>query len=232
MAPRWSIARLLELFRGRDARADLKRRSIAHARFVVVDVETSGLDTRRDRLLSIGAVGVAGAAIRPADSFELVLRQPVASGHDNILLHGIAGGQQRTGVPADEAMRLFSAFAGTDTLVAYHADFDRQFLERAARDTHATFVTAARWQWIDAAWLAPALLHSDSGNRLSLDAWCAAYGITHMARHNAASDALATAELFLMLLERAARKGIQTVGELRNCAEDERRLARLKPRFS
>ncbi len=58
------------------------------------------------------------------------------------------------------------------------------------------------------------------------------YGISHIARHNAASDALATAELFPILLEGAARKGIQNVGELRNCAEDERRLARLKPPFS
>jgi DNA polymerase-3 subunit epsilon len=226
---RQPVGRLREWFRGRSARATAARIALAQARFVVVDVETSGLDPRRDRLLSIGAVAVAGAAIHPADSIELVLRQPVASTQENILVHGISANQQRTGMPAEEAMRAFSVFVGTDTLVAYHADFDRQFLERAARDSS---VAVSQWRWIDAAWLAPALLNGDAGHRRPLDAWCADHGISHIARHNAASDALATAELFLILLQRAARKGMQNVGELRHCADDERRLARLKPPFS
>ena len=153
---------------------------------------------------------------------ELVLWQPVASTPENILVHGISGDQQRSGVQPDEALRLFSAFAGADTLVAYHADFDRQFLERAG-------CRMSRASWIDAAWLVPALLNGQSGNRQSLDAWCAACGITHAARHNAVSDAFATAELLLILLERAARKGIQTVGALQACADDARWLARLIP---
>jgi DNA polymerase-3 subunit epsilon len=226
MALRQSIARLLEPLRRRSAWATAARIPIAQARFVIVDVETSGLDPRRDRLLSIGAVAVSGAAIQLADSVEIVLWQPVESAHDNILLHGISGGQQRTGMPADAAMRLFSAFVGTDTLVAYHADFDRQFLERAARNSLGT---VSQWTWIDAAWLAPALLNSNAGHQRPLDAWCTDCGISHIARHNAASDALATAELLLILLDRANRKGMQNVGELRNCAEDERRLARFKP---
>ncbi len=226
MMPRPLIDRLLDTLRGRSVAAASERTAIAQARFVVVDVETSGLDTRRDRLLSIGAVAVTGATIRLADRFEVVLRQPVASAHQNILLHGITGGQQRAGVPVDEAMRLFSAFAGADPLVAYHADFDRQFLERAARDALGVDLHGT---WIDAAWLAPALLDRVSGYHRPLDDWCAAYGISHIARHNATSDALATAELLLILLERAGRKGIQVVRELRACAEDEQRLARFSP---
>ena len=191
----------------------------------MVDVETSGLDTRRDRLLSIGAVAVEAGAIRLADSIELTLRQTVESGHDNILLHGISGGQQRAGLPPTEALELFSAFANAAPLVAYHADFDRQFLERAMRNAPGA---PMRWEWIDVAWLAPALLDQVTVQR-SLDDWCAAYGIAHVARHNAVSDAFATAELLLILLTRASGKGIRRVGELRTCAEDARQLARLEP---
>lgn len=205
--------------------AQTARRAITQTRFVVVDVETSGLDLRSDRLLSIGAVAVEAGAIHPADSIELVLRQTQESGHDNILLHGIAGGQQRAGLPPAEALRLFSAFVGADPLVAYHADFDRHFLERAAREALGV---RAHWTWIDAAWLAPALLDRVGVHR-PLDDWCAAYGISHVARHNAASDAFATAELLLILLGRAVRKGVHNVGDLRECTEDERRLARLTP---
>ncbi len=235
MMPFWPLAGLLEPWWRHRARRIAGRVPMAEARFVVVDVETSGLDVRRDRLLSIGAVAVSGAAIRPAECIELILRQTEVSGHDNILVHGIAGGKQRTGVPADEAMQRFSAFVGNDTLVAYHADFDRLFLERAARDALGI---SPRWTWIDAAWLAPALLDHDSnsnnngGHQRPLDSWCAALGITHVARHNALSDAFATAELLLILLERAARKRLQSVGDLQGCAEDERQLARMKPPVS
>ena len=228
MVPHWSMTGLLEPWRRHQARRSAGRTPIAEARFVIVDVETSGLDVHRDRLLSIGAVAVTCAAIRPADSIELILRQTIVSGHDNILVHGIAGGQQRAGMPADEAMRRFRTYAGKDMLVAYHADFDRAFLERTARDSPGV---ESYWEWIDVAWLAPALLNGENGHRQPLDAWCAAHGISHVARHSALSDAFATAEIFLILLEQAARKGMQTVRELQRCAEDERQLARLKPRL-
>ncbi len=181
------LARLRAALPWGDAQAaQTARRAITQTRFVVVDVETSGLNLRSDRLLSIGAVIVDAGAIRPADSIELVLRQTRESGHDNILLHGIAGGQQRAGLHAAEALRLFSAFAGADPLVAYHADFDRRFLEGTMREALGA---RARWTWIDVAWLAPALLDRVGVHR-PLDDWCAAYGIAHVARHNAASDAL------------------------------------------
>jgi CBS domain-containing protein len=115
--------------------------------------------------------------------------------------------------------------AGAAPLVAYHAEFDRQFLERAMRKTLGA---RTRWEGIDVAWLAPALLEGVAAQR-SLDDWCAAYGISHRARHNAVSDALATAELRLILLAQAAGKGIRTAGELRACAEDARWLARRTP---
>ena len=47
----------------------------ARQRYVVVDVETSGLDMKRDRLIAIGAVAVQGGGIDFADAFQIVLQQ-------------------------------------------------------------------------------------------------------------------------------------------------------------
>ena len=64
-------------------------------RWLVVDVETSGLDAARDRLLAIAAIAVrvdwpsGRLAIVLGDSFEVVLRQEAPSTRENILLHGI-----------------------------------------------------------------------------------------------------------------------------------------------
>src|SRR5688500_12263830 len=88
-----------------------RRPPIDEARWVVLDVETTGLDVGRDRLLAIAALGVHRDDDRPhlrvGDSFEVVLRQPeIAAPPDkaNILLHGIGVGAQRGGVDADEAL--------------------------------------------------------------------------------------------------------------------------------
>ena len=92
--------------------------AVDETRWVVLDVETSGLDAGRDRLLAVAAIamrvdwGRKKLAIVPGDSFEVVLRQHEASEPDNILLHGIGAQRQRSGVPASEALRSLRDYAG------------------------------------------------------------------------------------------------------------------------
>lgn len=179
-------------------------------RWVVLDIESSGLDPRRDRLLSIAAVAVCfdgtRLEIRLADSFETVLRQPSErsdaepADKANILVHGIGVGAQRAGVEPQEALSHFARYAGESPLVGYHAAFDRALLERAER---AHGLAPTRRAWLDLADLAPVLRQGVGGK--SLDDWLAAYGIRCLARHRAAADALATAELLLCLWPLARR---------------------------
>lgn len=67
----------------------------AQARYVVIDVETTGLNLMTDTLISIGAVAVVGGRIALADSFSVVLQQDRVSRKENILIHGISGTVQR-----------------------------------------------------------------------------------------------------------------------------------------
>ena len=64
-------------------------RPVASGRWVVVDVESGGLDAVNDALIAIGALAVNDGAIDLADSFEVVLRQASPSAADNIEVHGI-----------------------------------------------------------------------------------------------------------------------------------------------
>jgi len=105
-------------------------------RFVVVDVETSGLDARRDRLLAIGAVAVRATLIRLDDSYHTLLRQKLTSSHENILVHGIDGTSQVSAPAPTHGLIGFLELAGTAPLVAFHSDFDRTVIvagPRAAR---------------------------------------------------------------------------------------------------
>ncbi len=176
-------------------------------RWVVLDVETSGLDARRARLLAIAALGMHREGshwrIVPADSFEVVLRyeahEAESPDRDNILLHGIGVGAQRGGVARPEALARFGRFVADAPLVAFHAPFDRTMIERACRREG---LAPPGNPWLDLEPLAGVLMPAVKAR--SLDEWMAALGIPCAARHEAAADTLATAELLLRLGPRLA----------------------------
>lgn len=174
-------------------------------RWVMLDVETSGLDARRDRLLAIAAIALrvdwpAGRlAICPGDSFEVVLRQDEASTRDNILLHGIGAQRQREGVEPGQALRAFVDWAGPSPLLAFHAAFDETMIGRALA-LHG--LPRLPNPWLDIEHLC-AVTHEDVRAR-SLDEWMAHFGIQCAVRHQAAADTLAECELLLRIWPRVA----------------------------
>jgi DNA polymerase-3 subunit epsilon len=197
-----------------------ERTTLAEARFIVVDVETSGLDPRQDRLLSIGAVTVDSLRLDTGASYETILRRDERSERENILIHGIGPQAQAAGEEPEEVLMQFLEFAGKATLVAFHAAFDRSMLDRDLRETLGVRLSNA---WIDLAPLAPALVPEARLPRAGLDEWLAYFSLRAHARHRAVDDAMATGELFLILLKRALAGGLDTVGSLMAAAGEHQR---------
>ena len=195
------------------------------SRWVVIDVETSGLDPQRDRLLAVAAIAVRTGAATPVidlgDSFEVVLRHEGAVAEKpNILLHGIGVGAQRGGVPAGDALAAFHAWLGDAPLLAFHAAFDRAMIERAM---HAVPDLVMRNPWLDLEPVA-ALLHPEVRAR-ALDEWLAHFDIECIVRHQAAADVLATAELLQRLWPAARAQRCTNFASLRKLAAQRRWLA-------
>ena len=182
------------------------------ARWIVLDIEASGLDAKRDRLISVAAVSVHlpdAAAQQPviqlADSFEAVLRQPDELGapgtttqalgrRPDILIHRIGLGAQAQGLAPVEALLALERFIGNSPVLAFHSGFDQALLERDMRQHLARVHTNP---WLDLEHLAAAL-HKDP-RHLSLDAWLKRLGLVCDARHSAIADALVSAELLIKL---------------------------------
>jgi DNA polymerase-3 subunit epsilon len=177
-------------------------RPAASGRWVVVDVETSGLNVMRDSLISIGALAVNDAAVDLADSFEVVLRQEAPSARANVEVHGIGHGEQLEGEDPAQALGRFLAFVGDDPLVAYHAPFDAMVLKRAIRARLGRRFDA---RWLDLADVAP--LAWPGRVKGGLDLWLQAFDIPMAYRHRAIVDCLGTAQLFLAVLHEAPRLG-------------------------
>lgn len=185
-------------------------------RQVVLDVESSGLNLRRDHLISVGAIALHGSRIALADSLDIVLRQDTASSKDNILIHGLGGETQRNGIAPADALLEVLEFIGRSPLIAFHAAFDRGMLTRAMQEhLHLDFDAP----WLDLAHLAPYAYPRLAERHHHLDAWLAHFGIPNFARHNALADALATAELMLAVQARLDTAGPLSFRQLKHLAD-------------
>jgi len=189
----------------------LKDLPLNQARLVVVDVETTGLDTERDDLLSIGAVVVQRRCVDLSQQFERTLRQPTSGRVGSILIHGITPTELARGQDPKRALTDFLEFVGHSPVFAFHAPFDRRVLRRAVKKHLGSSFDNP---FLDLADIAPALLADIAPARAGLDEWLQACGLQVSERHHAAADALATAELLLVVLQRAHRMGLTTLGEL------------------
>ncbi|WBY01695.1 3'-5' exonuclease [Ramlibacter tataouinensis] len=179
--------------------------AVDERRWVVLDVEASGLDAAHDRLLAIASVavrvdwGARALVVDLGDSFEAVLRQEQPSSRDNILLHGIGVARQSGGLPMAQGLQAFASHAGHSPLLAFHVAFDRTLVQRHAQ---ASLGRALSQPWVDIEHLC-GVTHPEVPAR-SLDEWMAHFGIRCAARHQAAADALAECELLLRVWPRVA----------------------------
>ena len=183
-----------------------------NSRYVVVDVETTGLNLRKDSLISIGAVAVVNGRIELADSFSVVLQQHESSTKENILIHGISGSVQREGSAPVDALLNFIEYLGKSPLVAFHVFFDETMINRAMSQYLGL---SFKHPWLDLAYVLPALYPRLAHSHHSLDAWSSEFNIHNEERHNALADALVTAQLMLISMAQIRRTEAPTFDALR-----------------
>ena len=192
-------------------------------RFVVMDVETTGLSLTSDHLIAIGAVAVKAGRIDLDDSFEVVLQQETSSGKDNILIHGIGGTAQVGGIAPVEALLQFLEYLGQYPLIAFHVSFDETMTKRALKKFLGLNF---RHTWLDLAYVAPGLYPELARKYRALDHWVDHFHIQNFARHSALADSLATAQLFLVAMEAAQKNGIEDLKGLIELEKAQRWISR------
>ena len=106
-----------------------------------------------------------------------------------------------------------------------HANFDRVLIGRAA---DAALGLVPENAWFDLAAIAPALFPAHADRSRSLDDWLERFGIENYRRHDALADALATAQLLLVVLAEARRRGLSDWSQLAGLQSDQRLLERMQ----
>jgi len=177
---------------GSELPADIDR-----LRFVVLDTETTGLDPVKDRILSIGCVGLHGNKILVTDSLEIYLAQDLFK-KETAVVHGILRHGRFSKITEQEAMEQLLNYLENSVIVAHHAAFDLAVLnstlarlklpklKNKVLDTGVLFKKTTRCR--------------DIHIHYSLDALCDLFSVKKHDRHTAAGDAFLTGILFLKIM--------------------------------
>ena len=181
--------------------------SLRAQRWVVLDLETSGLDTQRDQVLSIGAVVIEDGAIDLGQQFERTLCRPGQKTTSSVLIHGLGPSALAAGSDPIEALLELLEFIGDSPVLAFHAPFDHRMLARALKDSLGYRLEQP---FLDVAELAPMLNPDTVLREASLDDWIARFGLQVQERHQASADAQVTAELALILFSQARRQQLDS----------------------
>jgi DNA polymerase-3 subunit epsilon len=194
-----------------------KQKPISELEFLVFDTETTGLDTRKDHVLSYGAVQVSNNRIKIPTSREFYLR-PKKRNREAVKVHGLI--QVRPYVSREQLIRSFLEDAASRILVGHHIGFDLAMMEKVGSNLGLKSIRQAGLDTYELAVRLELGKYHDP-NRIvpqdySLDKLCERYNIPLDDRHTAAGDALLTAQLLLKLLKIADKKGIKTFGALMN----------------
>lgn len=200
--------------------------ALSDASVVVYDLETSGLNISEDTVLAIGAVTISSGAIALGNVYQEILSAPASLNPESQLIHGLTYQDLAAGSPPRLVLLSFLNYSTNRVWAAYHAEFDRVMLQKAISDWLGV---AFDPNPIDVAELAP-MLYPDKGPASGpLDHWLEVFGLTVSDRHNALADAMVTAELMLILLERAHQQGYHTWGEVDIALHHWRQLQRHLP---
>lgn len=166
---------------------------------VVFDTETTGLDTKRDEILSIGAVKVKGDRILTSQSFEVYLKPSKEISPESIKIHHIRPCDIENAQESREGIEKFLHFIGNRPLVGYYLEFDIAMVNQAIRSWLGISLPNPQTE-VSGIYFDKKIALIPQGNiDLRFDTILNDLNIPRMGQHNALNDAIMTAMVYIKL---------------------------------
>tara|TARA_R110002049_G_scaffold70401_1_gene181899 strand:- start:4377 stop:5039 length:663 start_codon:yes stop_codon:yes gene_type:complete len=170
--------------------------NLDNLRFIIFDTETTGLDIKNDRILSIGTIAVRGHIIKVSDSFECYVKQELFS-PDTVKIHGLLKEGTHNKISEEETIIQFLAHIKNAVLVAHHAAFDVAMINQALKRLG---LPKLKNKVLDTGHLFNKTKLDTTKVHFSLDYLSNRFNIPQHDRHTASGDAYITALLFVKLI--------------------------------
>ncbi len=189
--------------------------------FVVCDTELTGLNKRKDEIISIGAVKIVNLQVVLSDTFYTLVKPKKITPSKATLVHRITPEELEKAKTIEEVLPDFIDYLGSSLLVGHFVTIDVHFLNKACKKFLGGTLSNPN---IDTMRLAKAYRerkcrtsfggHCDMSDSYSLDNLVEEFELPRFKPHNALEDALQTAYLFLFLIKKMRKGGVKTLREL------------------
>ena len=102
--------------------------------YICLDCETSGLNPKKDEILSIGAVHIKDNKILMSKTFNIFLKPSKNIDSESIKIHHIRPIDLENGIEPQKAIFQLLEFIGSRTIVGYYIEFDIAIISRYTQE--------------------------------------------------------------------------------------------------
>ncbi|MDO5088177.1 MAG: PolC-type DNA polymerase III [Leptotrichiaceae bacterium] len=174
--------------------------------YVVFDIETTGLDPYKDKIIEIGAIKLKGKEI--IDEFSVFINPEISIPEEITSLTNITDEMVKDAEKIETVLPEFLEFCKGTTVVAHNAKFDVGFINQKAKNLDLEYSPSV----IDTLHWARILLPDQK--RFGLKYIANYFNVVLDNHHRAVDDAKATAEIFQKFLNMILSKGVLKLSEI------------------
>ncbi len=166
---------------------------------VVFDTETTGLNPKKDEILSIGAVKIKENKIITSHTFEVYLKNTKEIDPKSIEVHQIRPCDLKDAKESEEAIKEFLYFIGSSKLVGYYLEFDIEMINKYTRPLLGIELPNETVEVSELYFDKTITLIPQGNIDLRFDTIIQSLDLPRMGAHNAVNDAIMTAMIYLKL---------------------------------
>lgn len=193
---------------------------ITECPFVVFDTELSGLNPRKDFIVSIGAFKMTGGTVHAGGAFYRLIKPDGEMSKKSVEIHGITPDDLITAENIETVIPDFLEFIADSVLVGHFIHIDLRFMNASLKKLSLTHLsnpavdTHSLHEWLSEN--APEFKKHFRGTSLKTDLFSLAerYGVAVDIAHNALNDAFITAQLLQRFMCFFKSQGVTTLRDL------------------
>jgi DNA polymerase-3 subunit epsilon len=173
---------------------------------VSIDCETTGFDTKKDDIIYVSAIRVAGNRILTSSAYNAVVRPRAEMRADAIRVHQLRAVNVENGRDMREVLPELLDFIGGRPIVGYWIDYDAAMIGRYTKEYLGFCLPNRR---IEVSRLYYELKYGNAPQGtvidLSFNAIARDLGLRELPAHDAFNDALSAAEMYVQLTDMKER---------------------------
>ncbi|MCB1583069.1 MAG: exonuclease domain-containing protein [Marinicella sp.] len=187
-----------------------QNRSAEHIDYFVIDFETTGLDYKKDHIISMGFTTIKNGRIQLQHSQHHLVKTDKKLQSDNVSIHQITDDAVSHGITVKTMMNLLLQNLSGKVMVAHYKNIEENFIQSISETLYGHKLPLLVVDTLNIERRIRQKLNQPIySNQLRLFNLREHYHLPRYHAHNALEDAIATAELLLAQISHRQRQGYQ-----------------------